>query len=63
MFSEHELAYLKGSPILAKIQAKIDLWQKDYDLLCQANPAVKDIVSFKEFKEGKIIANIRGYDI
>lgn len=46
MFSEHELAYLKGSPILAKIQAKIDLWQKDYDLLCQANPAVKDIVSF-----------------
>lgn len=63
MFGDTEYEYLKGSPMIDRIAQRKEIWQKDYDLLCEAEPSVKDVVTFDEFKEGKIIASLRAYDI
>jgi len=49
--------------MLEKIADKKKIWKRDYDLLCHAEPSVKEACSFDEFIEGKTIASLRAYDI
>lgn len=63
MYGEKEREMLKNSCILEKIDIKVATWQQDYNLLCSAEPTLKEKISFKEFKEGLILASIRAYEI
>lgn len=64
LFTEDELKHLKGSELmLQRIKKRNELVKKDYDLISQAVPSIKDTISFQEFQTGKILASSRAYDL
>ena len=49
--------------MIQRIKKRNELVKKDYDLICQAVPSIKDAISFDEFHHGKILASSRAYDL
>jgi len=63
MFGQEERELLKGSQMIGKIDDRVRSWQSDYEAMCEAEPQIRDMMTFIEFKESKQIVSSRAYDI
>lgn len=64
LFTQDDLKELEGSDLmLQRINNKNELVRKDYIALCDAEPDIKDFISFTEFQKGCIYASNRAYDL
>jgi len=39
------------------------VWKTDYDIICEVEPRIKDLVSFDEYKAGKQLTDLRALDL
>ena len=54
---------MKGSSMVPKIKERVRSWRSDYERMCEAEPEIRNMMSFDEFKQYKQMVSIRAYDI
>lgn len=53
MFGEDEIELLIGSQMVKKIKERVKSWNNDYERMCDAEPEIRNMMSFDEFKQNK----------